>query len=447
MNQLPTDDLEDLLEWQFLNETRIDILPGHLQRAINLSMSLKLPQQRWQAYISALATLGFEQWLKERAPDLQININSASIWQPTYANVLPAACNIQVSNFKVCLIVASNLTEEHSVPFAVFDVPNLTAHFYVMMHVEEETQQVAVSGFMNYEQYRCYQQTTHLEIESDWTYTLPSTCFNPNPEALVLNLRCLEADSIQLPVAPTPKSDTVTALQQKLITIQSQLQTQSIWKLLTVAEGITLLNNPDLINWIYVNTQNLEQNVKTENLTPVSIQQPLINVGLWLRDRIDIVAREIGWMLMPAFSEFRLGLRASPLRSLDEFDDIRSGLEQQGIHIPSLARGAYRDLECESGSLRMYAIMWILSNDENPEWMLLVTLGSQPQSQMPTKVNLNVRDETQVLFNETLQDTSQGILYAQVMGNLGERFWVTVTADDDAIFEIPPFGLELERIN
>ncbi len=439
MNQLRTDDLEDLLEWRFLNETRIDILPEHLQRAINLSMSLKLPQQRWQAYISALATLGFEQWLKERAPDLQININSASIWQPAYAYVLSAACNIQVSNFKVCLIVASNLTEEHSVPFAVFDVPNLTAHFYVMMHVEEETQQVAVSGFMNYQEYRRYQQTAHLQIESDWTYTLPSTCFNPNPDALVLNLRCLEADSIRLDLIPTPKTDTVTALRQKLTTIQFQLQTQSIWKLLTVAEGITLLNNPDLINWIYVNTQ---------NLTSLSIQQPLINVGLWLRDRIDIAARELGWMLMPAFPEFRsLDLQASPLRSLEEFDNIRTGLEQQGIHIPSLARGAYRDLECESGSLRMYAIMWILSDDENPEWMLLVTLGSRSQSQMPTKVNLNLRDETQVLFNETLQDTSQGILYAQVMGNLGERFWVTVTADDDAIFEIPPFGLELERIN
>ncbi len=424
MNQPLTDDLEGLFDWQFLNETRIDILPEHLQSAVNLSMSIELPQQRWQAYITALGTLGFEQWLKERAPDLQINSNSASIWQPGYAYLLSAACNIQVGDFKVCLIPASNLTQEYSVPFAVFDIPNLAAHFYVLIQVQEEIQQLAVSGFMNYEQYQRYQQTAHLEVESDWTYTLPSTCFNSNPDLLLLNLRCLDASAIQLPVAPTIKTDTVTALRQKLIKIQSQLQTHLIWKLLTVAEGITLLNNPDLLN---------------------GIQQPLINVGLWLCNQIDTVAQGLEWILMPPFPEFRQLRPTSQFRGLEEFELIRTGLEQQGVHIPSLARGAYRDLNCETGSLRMYAITWILSESkENPEWILLVALGSQPQGKMPTKLHLNIRDKIEVLFADTIQDTSQGVIYAQVMGNLGERFWVTVTANDDAIFEIPPFGLELE---
>jgi Protein of unknown function (DUF1822) len=454
MMNLPTDDLEDSLDWQFLNETQTELLPEHLQRAADLSMLIKLSQQRWQTYLSALATLGFEEWLKERAPDLKINSNSSSIWQPEYANLLSAACNIEVGNFKVCLITVSNLTEEHSVPFAAFDIPELTAHFYVLIQVEEEQQQVAVSGFMSYEQYQQYRQTAGLQVESDWTYTLPSTCFNPNPDALLLNLRCLEASSIQLPVGiPKIKTDTVKALQQKLTTLQSQLQTQYIWKLLTVAEGVTLLNSPDLMNLIYIETRNdpagspkeyASQDSVLSTQPAVSIEASLINVGLWLQNQIDTAARELGWMLMPAFSQLRL---SSELRSLEDFDDIRAGLEQQGVHIPLLARGAYRDLECESGSLRLYAIMWLLSEtDENPEWMLLVTLGSQPQANMPEIVNLNIRDETQVLFAGTLEDTNHGILYAQVIGNLGEQFWVTVTADN-AVFEIPPFGLELERIS
>jgi hypothetical protein len=446
---LPTDDLENPLDWQFLNDTRTELLPEHLQRAADLSMLIKLSQQRWQTYLCALATLGFEQWLKERAPDLQIQTNSASIWQPAYANLLSAACNIEVGDFKVCLITASNLTEEHSVPFAVFDIPEFTAHFYVLIEVEEEQQQVAVSGFMSYQQYQQHQQA-HLQVESDWTYTLPSTCFNPNPNALLLNLRCLEADSIQLPLSiPKTKTDTAKALQQKLTTLQSQLQTQSIWKLLTVAEGITLLNNPDLINWIYVETRNYPTGSPKEYASPnfaspSSIEKSLINVGLWLQNEIDTAARGLGWMLMPAFSQLRL---SSELRSLGEFDDIRASLEQQGVHIPLLARGAYRDLECESGSIRLYAITWLLSEtDENPEWMLLITLGSPPQVNMPETINLNIRDETQVLFAETLENTARGILYAQVSGNLGEQFVVTVTADN-AVFEIPPFGLELQRIS
>ena len=76
--------------------------------------------------------------------------------------------------------------------------------------------------------------------------------------------------------------------------------------------------------------------------------------------------------------------------------------------------------------------------------MLLIALGSQPQAQMPRTLKLEVRDETQPLFSESLLDTDQGILYAQVIGDWGEQFWVTVTADDEAVFEIPPFGLELE---
>jgi hypothetical protein len=129
----------------------------------------------------------------------------------------------------------------------------------------------------------------------------------------------------------------------------------------------------------------------------------------------------------------------------DEFDQIRSGLEQNSIHIPSTARGAYRDLECDRGSLRLYAIMWVLSETtENREWVLLIALGSQPQGQMPKFLKLEVRDETQLLFAQSLEDTSKNILYAQVIGNWDERFWVTVTVDNEAVFEIPPFGMELQ---
>lgn len=79
--------------------------------------------------------------------------------------------------------------------------------------------------------------------------------------------------------------------------------------------------------------------------------------------------------------------------------------------------------------------------------MLLIALGSQPQAQMPNTFKLEMRDETQQLSEQSLEDTSRGILYAQVIGNQGEQFWVTVTANDEAVFEIPPFGLKLEATN
>ena len=198
MNQ-PTSnsELTDLLDWECLNETQTELLTEHFQQAARLSQSIHFSQQRWQVYINALAVLGFQEWLKERAPDLQLSTEQSSIWQPEYANLLPAACNIWVDNFKICIITGSNLIDEHNIPFAVFDIPRFTAHFYVLMQVIEEKEQVAIIGFISYEQYCRYQQTAQLPIESDWTYSIPQSWFNSESNALLLNLRCLSADAIQ----------------------------------------------------------------------------------------------------------------------------------------------------------------------------------------------------------------------------------------------------------
>ena len=426
MNQpISNSELTDLLDWECLNETQTELSTEHFQQAARLSQSIHFSQQRWQVYINALAVLGFEQWLKERAPDLQLRIEQSSIWQPKYANLLPAACNIWVDNFKICIITGRNLIDEHNIPFAVFDIPRFTAHFYILMQVIEEKEQVALSGFISYEQYCRYQQTAQLQIEPDWTYSIPQSWFNSESNALLLNLRCLSADAIQLPVIQdNSEVDNTRALKQKLLKLESRLQNQNIWQLLTVQEGIDLLNNSELVNWVY------------ETIKPSQIQ-PLINVGNWLSNKIDEITNELGWVLIPS-------LRLSALRSLKNFEQVRTGLEQQGVHVPARAKGAYRDLECNKNtSLRLYAITWLLNeNSDNSEWVLLIVLGSQPQKTMPETLKLEVRDETELLFEQEVKDTTQGILYAQVVGNWGERFWVNITVDEDTLIEIPPFGFE-----
>ena len=426
MNQ-PTSnsELTDLLDWECLNETQTELLTEHFQQAARLSQSIHFSQQRWQVYINALAVLGFQEWLKERAPDLQLSTEQSSIWQPEYANLLPAACNIWVDNFKICIITGSNLIDEHNIPFAVFDIPRFTAHFYVLMQVIEEKEQVAIIGFISYEQYCRYQQTAQLPIESDWTYSIPQSWFNSESNALLLNLRCLSADAIQLPVIQdNPKVDNTTALQQRLLNLESRLQNQNLYQLLTVQEGINLLNNSELVNWVY------------ETVKPSPIQ-PLINVGNWLKNQLDEITQDDGWLLMPSLS-------LSALRSLENFEQVRTGLEQQGVHIPAKAKGAYRDLECnENTSLRLYAITWLLNeNSDNSEWVLLIVLGSQPEKNMPETLKLEVRDETDLLVEQEVKDTTKGILYAQVVGNWGEHFWINITVDEDTLIEIPPFGFE-----
>ncbi|AFZ03963.1 DUF1822 family protein [Calothrix sp. PCC 6303] len=430
MNSLFTTNLETYLDWNLLNETRTGLSLEDVQKAAKLSQSIRLPEQRWQVYISGLAVFGFERWLKERAPDLEVTSDAASIWQPELGNFVSSACNIQVGDFKICLLTANNISRHPNVPFGVFDVPSLAAQFYVLMQVIEEEQQVAIFGFLSYQEYQRYQQNTHPEPAKDWTYSLPISLFNLDTENLLLNLRCLDASAVQLPATTTVvNADVLTALKKKLKTLKPQLKTQPIWNLLTPAEGVILLSHQDLIKWI-------EQG--QSKIMAKSSARSLININNWLQNQVDRVAQELGWMLMPSLSPSQLRLRDAE----DNFEMVQTSLQRQGINLPPTAKGAYIGIDAEHGSLRLYAIAWVLPDTaESPGWILLTILAPQPGSPMPQKLTLEVCDEMQILFDETLDDTSLGMLYAQVMGEMHEQFWVTVTADE-VVFEMPALGME-----
>ncbi|BAZ07318.1 DUF1822 family protein [Calothrix sp. NIES-3974] len=424
-------DVTELLDWYALNPAYTELSPERCQLAANNSKDVIHLQQRWQVYVNGLAVLGFADWLAERAPDLTININHATIWQPIYGNILAAGCHIQVGDFRVCVLNASNFSSQHSLPFAVFDIPDLAAHFYILMQVEEESSQVAFAGFMTYEQFCLQRKREDLKIETDWNYRIDQSWFNGDANALLLNLRCLQPDAISLPQLTSVSEAEVRSVRQKITENKSLLAKKNPWQILSIADAKVFFSQPELLKYWLDTAKNANN-------------QPLINVGLWLRDRIDMATQELGWMLMNTPS-----LSPAPMRSLrlinDNFDQIRSSLETEGVHIPAHARGAFRDLECESGCIRFYAITWIISEtDENPEWLLLVALGGQPGTPMPKTLQLEIKDENQSLFNESLFDTSRGVLFAQVIGNIGENFWVKVTADQQFTFDIPPFGLELE---
>lgn len=413
----------ELLDWGVLNPAQTDLLPDQIQRAAQLGQSIRLADRRWQGYRSALGVLGFQRWLGDRAADLTVQIDQASIWQPAYAAVLSEACHVRVGAFKICLVSVGSLVDDTiDVTIAALDLPDFAAHFYVLVQVIEEEEQVAIAGFLTYDQYRRHRSS--LNANSDWTYSLAIDWFNQDANALLLNLRCLAPDSIRLPALEVARSS--AALREKLVGMQSQLQTQHPSKFLTVDEGLTLLSEPTLITALYGDTP-----------------QRSINVGFWLRNQLDSVAQELGWMLMPSLSA---------LRSLrDEFDSIRSGLEQQGVAIPPSARGAYRTLRspassqaAPSESVRLYVLTWALPDaSEQPEWVLLVALGAEPDAPMPTSLTLEVRDETQPLFEQSIQDVGQRVLYAQVIGNWDEQFRVTVIANETTVFELPPFEFEM----
>lgn len=401
----------DLPDWSALNPAQVELSPKQMQQAAQYSQSVQYPDQRWKVYQSALGMLGFEQWLTERSPELRTRFEEASIVRSSYANLIAEVTQIQVGAFKICVIPISD-ADQIDVSIAVFELPEFTAHFYVLTQAIDEEERVAISGFLTYDQFRQHQ--SGLQANSDWTYTLSLDWFNTDANSLLLNLRCLDADAIRLPALERSRS--TIALREKLATLN--LQNQAPWEVLTPEEGLTLLSDPTLVDSLYA-------------------VQPPMNVGLWLSNQMDTIAQQFGWMWMPTLSAVR-SLR-------EDFDSIRSTLEQQGIQIPAIARGAYRTLRSNQGSFRLYAVTWLVSEAaDQREWMLLVALGAEPNTTMPSSLKLSIRDDSVLLFEQTLEERDRSVLYAQVLGNCDETFRVTITANQSDVFEIPPFGFDLD---
>lgn len=162
-------------------------------------------------------------------------------------------------------------------------------------------------------------------------------------------------------------------------------------------------------------------------IDPFLPQQPsqAINVRQWLSDRLDDVAAELGWMLMPSLDS------ASALRSAQE------ELSTLSIQIPPQARGAFQEMQLGSATLRLQAVTWVLSAAiDSFEWTLLITVSGD---RLPIGTRLQIRDDTQLLFEQTVESAEAAALFAQVGGDLGDRFWVTIDAPDGSAIALPPF--------
>jgi len=168
---------------------------------------------KWQIYLNALALLGFEKWLSTR-------INQQPIKRDSNISYL------KVGEFKFCLIATENiLDEEVNLAVDFIEKPELAAHFYVLLEVLEEQEEVIIRGFFRYDELINY--TTRVKLQPrDGFYRLPLAEFDPEPNHLLFYSRFLEATAIPLPVATKTKAEEklVVSLQETTTKLSQWLQ-------------------------------------------------------------------------------------------------------------------------------------------------------------------------------------------------------------------------------
>ena len=445
------------LEFEALPVEAIALEPANIDRAIQISSLIPHETQQWQTYLNALALFGFEQWLSLRASDIVLESTNSTVLQPQYASVIQAVCNLRAGAFKLCLIATGSLSDDEVIiPQAAIDLPEFAAHFYVLIEIQEEFEQVKIRGFMRRDRLNYQCNSCNLQPDEDWTYSVPLDWFDSDPDRLLLYLRCLDPAAILLPEIPRDRQATLSNMQAELETLLPRLQHECLWQVLNWQQGTVVLTNEELLDWVKrLQTENFT-NQASENQTELRnylsdllnlLTQKTVNVAQWLQDQMDELTQGISWVLMPPtpIPATRSLLSVSSIGEVlptEEFEGIIRQLANTGIEIPNTARGAYQNIQIADIAARIYALTWPLLSPENtPEWTLLLVLGSGNNTTLPDSIKLRVSDQSGILVQRTLNRNSMDTyLYVLIAGRWDEKFIATITLPNGAALTLPPFA-------
>lgn len=394
------------LDADVLHLDGIDLTPWQIQQAALTSQNLETQNrcgvdQAWQTYLNRLALFGLQNWLEERATDLKPALRSAVPFAPEQL------ATIQAGTFQVGAIALGSL------PDTVVEIPQhwvqaqSHCHFYVLVEVLEEQEQVKLYGYLRRDQLQQRTATADLLSNAEGMVSLPLEWFTPEMDQLLLHLRCLAAEALPL-VAPAAQPQEAP---------QPTAQTRP-WTQPAIAPGLQA-----------------GQVVK-------AVAQPLLNTANWLFDELDAIAQEWGWMLLPQ-PQLRLKTALRSVQSpVGQFEQVIGQLRRAGMEIPLKARGVCREFCWGKTELRLYVLTWNLAEMTGaPEWSFLVILGAQPDALLPAGIRLRIQDARQVLVERTLSEQDLGAhLYGQVIGDWGESFQVSIHLNAETSLTLPPFG-------
>lgn len=384
-----------------LSSENIALDPEQINWAVELSQNAPTEAERWQTYLSTVALLGFQEWLHKRSPELTLDSNwLPGLTQPELmqvAHLSQQICRLKIGEFKLYLLLTDCLQDPMvTVPKAIVDLTDFAPDVYVLVEVLEEIGEVHIYGYLPQMQLANQGDVASLSQEDNQTVLLSVDQFIPDPDNLLYTLRYSDV-TIFRPAAIT--EPTVSTNQ---------------------------IASPD-------------QTISTNQ----TIGTKALNVATWLQDRLDRVAEELSWILLPPaalnLSGALMSLRSvrSPLEDLDAV--VTELRRDQAVVIPAEARAAYRDLQLEAAAIRLYALTWLPAGTD-PEWSLLLILGAQPGSQLPSEITLKVEDDTQILIEENLRQAPY--LYAQTVGTWDEQFRVTIALPNGASLTLPPLRFD-----
>lgn len=347
----------------------VELEPEHFQKATEICLNHKVNDEKlcWNTRINALALIGFEQWLKERNPDVQVNKNQCSIIQSQCVTGMNAVCNLKVNDLTVCLISTDDLTEEFiEVKKATFELSEFAAHFYVLVEVLEEQGQVMIHGFMRYDQLNDDTKSVNFQTSPYEYYQLPISLFKSKLNKLLLDFDFLVPSAIPVP------------------------------GLLPVNSGIPYLEE-----------------------ILVKASQSIVNLSLWLHGAFDTGWEKVEEFLEPPQTNFAFEPRGVALKSNDSAKNNAA---------PAIQGRKLLGTEIEKSDEPIALLVSLLPTESSE---INISVSVRPtiiNTRLPEELELMVLDETGTTFMQAQAKSSKDVqrIKLNFLCDLGDSFFVKV---------------------
>jgi hypothetical protein len=194
----------DSMSWkQELSPKVIWLEPEHFDLAKEISNQNLSEAYQWAVYLNALALLGFEEWLRERIPDVKIHRDNCSIFSSDSDRAIDVIYHLSLGGFKLCLISIDSLNNDFAaLPKEIINLPEKLAQFYVLYEVLEEEEKLNIYGFLHYNQIVSYCHSINGKTQHERYYHIPLSWFDFEVNNLLLYSCFLSPSAIPVPSVP-----------------------------------------------------------------------------------------------------------------------------------------------------------------------------------------------------------------------------------------------------
>jgi hypothetical protein len=186
--------------------------PEHYQQAKEVSDSPSPEDRQWQDYLTLLGRLAFIDWLRERLPGYPIRNQS---------NEVAEVSTVNVGDFHVCLIAVEHVLDEVvQIPKVAIEQPERVAHFYVVLEVLEDQEQIVVRGFLRHDELVEFNDPSATS-QADESCQIPLAALDAEVNHLVFYVQQVEPSAILRPTASPQATEASSPIE--LSTIKTRL--------------------------------------------------------------------------------------------------------------------------------------------------------------------------------------------------------------------------------